>query len=353
MKKRMITLLLAASMVMMMSVAEASETTKQISITDQDIQILVNNNAISLQANEEPIIYDGRTFVPIRLVSEALGLGVEWVQASKTVKITGNTNTSTDALLQKDAEIQNLKLQIDSLNNTIGTLKADDNELSDLEDDLVSDYDYLEDVKIDDITLEGDEDDVNVTIEVNLDDYEDEWADLDDSDIEDYIEDVVYSIQDQLSDDTEVEGEIIDNDSDDVLVEFNKYGDDSLEVTFEDDDYRDGSSDSDVEDVEDSLEGDNFYVGDLTFTITDVSYDDDDEAVTATLEAVDDDAASEWDDLSSSTMESDVTDICEDIADTFEDDADVSVDTVTVYFYDENQDSLESFDYYVDDGDLV
>ncbi|AEG61206.1 copper amine oxidase N-terminal domain-containing protein [Desulforamulus ruminis] len=353
MKKRMITLLLAASMVMMMSVAEASETTKQISITDQDIQILVNNNAISLQANEEPIIYDGRTFVPIRLVSEALGLGVEWVQASKTVKITGNTNTSTDALLQKDAEIQNLKLQIDSLNNTIETLKADDNELSDLEDDLVSDYDYLEDVKIDDITLEGDEDDVNVTIEVNLDDYEDEWADLDDSDIEDYIEDVVYSIQDQLSDDTEVEGEIIDNDSDDVLVEFNKYGDDSLEVTFEDDDYRDGSSDSDVEDVEDSLEGDNFYVGDLTFTITDVSYDDDDEAVTATLETVDDDAASEWDDLSSSTMESDVTDICEDIADTFEDDADVSVDTVTVYFYDENQDSLESFDYYVDDGDLV
>ena len=48
-----------------------------------------------------------------------------------------------------------------------------------------------------------------------------------------------------------------------------------------------------------------------------------------------------------------MTDICEDIADTFEDDADVSVDTVTVYFYDENQDSLESFDYYVDDGDLV
>lgn len=356
MKKRFITFVLTVAMVIVMGLAaEAGTATKQITITDQDIQIYVNNNVISLQKNEEPILYNGRTFVPIRLVSEALNQAVQWDGANKAVKITGPTGASTDALAQKDLEIQNLKLQIENLNNTIATLEAaaDDDTITELEDNLASDYDYLEDVKIGDISLDGDENDVSVTVEVNLDDYGDDWSDLDDNDIEDYLEDMVDSIQDKLSDDTEVEGEIIDNDSDDVLVEFYKYGDDSLDVTFKDDDYRDSSTDSDVEAIEDDLEGNNFDVGDLTFTITDTSFDDDDESVTATLEADDEDATSQWDDLSNSTIESDVIDICQYIADTFEDDADVSVDTVTVYFYDENQDSIDTFTYYVDDNDLV
>ncbi|MEG6522754.1 copper amine oxidase N-terminal domain-containing protein [Desulfotomaculum sp. 1211_IL3151] len=357
MKKRFLTFVLTVAMITVIGLAaEAGTTTKQITITDQDTQIYVNNNVIRLQENEEPILYNGRTFVPIRLVSEALNQTVQWDGANKAVKITGNTGTSTDALTQKDLEIQNLKLQIENLNNTIATLESsadDDDKISDLEDDLASDYDYLEDVRIDAIRLAGDEDDIDVTIEVNLDDYADDWSDLDDNDIEDYLEDLVDSIQNKLSGDTEVEGEIIDNDSNDVLVKFNKYGDDSLDVTFKDDDYRDSSSDSDIETIEDDLEGNNFDVGDLTFTITNVSFDDDDESVTATLEADDDDAASEWDDLSNSTIESDITDICEYLADAFEDDADVSVDTVTVYFYDEDQDSIDTFTYYVADNDLV
>ncbi len=47
----------------------------------------------------------------------------------------------------------------------------DDDEISDLEDALISEYDYLEDVNIEDIGLDGDEDDIDVAINVDLDDY--------------------------------------------------------------------------------------------------------------------------------------------------------------------------------------
>src|SRR5690606_13407550 len=50
--------------------------------------------------------------------------------------------------------------------------------LSDLQNDFNKDYDELEDVEIEDILLSGDEDDVYVEIEVELDDYDDEWEDL-------------------------------------------------------------------------------------------------------------------------------------------------------------------------------
>lgn len=360
MKKRIITVLLSLVIVLVMTVAaEATSATMPINVDYQDIQLYVNGNAVSVQANEEPFIYNGRTFVPIRLVAEALNLNVEWIDWIKAVKISGTNSATTDSLAQKDKEIQDLKLQlsqkddeIESLKNTIESLEEDDDQIGDLEDDLISDYDCLEDVEIDDISLDGDEDDVDVDIEVDLDDYGDEWDELDDSDIEDWLEDMVNDIQDELSDDTVVSGKIIDTDSNDVLVKFDKDGDDSLEVNFYDEDYREGSSDSDVEDVEDSLEGDSFYVGDIEFTITDIYYDDDDDSVIATLDTDDDDASSGWEDLSSSTIESDVTDICEEIAAAFEDDADISLDTVTVYLYDENEDRLDSFDYDVDNGEL-
>ncbi|TEB08581.1 hypothetical protein Psch_02145 [Pelotomaculum schinkii] len=462
MKKRIITVLMSLAIVLLMTVAaEATTATKPITVDYVDIQLYVNGNAVSLQDNEEPFIYNGRTFVPIRMVSEALNQNVEWIDSIKAVKISGENSATTDLLTQKEKEIQDLKLEIESLKNTIDSLEADDDEISDLEDALISGYDYLEDVNIEDISLDGDEDDIDVainvdlddygdeweelddsdiedwiedlvssiqdelsddtvvsgeiidtdsddvlvefykdgdysldvefqddddeisdledaliseydyledvniedisldgdegdidaTINVDLDDYGDEWEELDDSDIEDWIEDLVSSIQDELSDDTVVSGEIIDTDSDDVLVEFYKDGDYSLDVEFQDEDYRGGSSDSDLEDVLDSLEDDSFYVDDIEFTM-DISYDDDDESVTAYLDAVDDDASSEWEYLSSSRIDSDVTDICEEIADAFDDDADIRLDTVTVYFYDEDSDLLDSFDYDVDDGDL-
>ncbi|MCL6477276.1 MAG: copper amine oxidase N-terminal domain-containing protein [Peptococcaceae bacterium] len=355
MKKKIAVVLFSLVMLLVMAgVAESTLATRQITANYQDIKIFVNGKAISLQPNEEPFIYSDRTFVPLRAVAEALGCNVEWVDALKYVNISGGADSTV--LAQKEKEIQDLKAQlaqknseVQSLQSTIDSLREDENDdIDDLEDDLASDFDNLGDVIIDDISLDGDEDEVDVDIEVDLGDYEDEWADLDDDDIKDWIEDLVSDIQAGLSDDTEVAGQIIDTDSDDVLVEFSKDGDEDLDVDFYDDDYRE--SDSDAEDVEDSLDGDIFDVGGIEFEITDVDYDGDD-GVTVTLYMTDDYDSSDWDGLSDSNIENDVEDICEEIADTFED-ADISLETVTIYFYDDDDDLLSSFDYDVSDGEL-
>lgn len=363
MKKRIIAVLLSLAIILVTAgIAEAALATRQISAVYQNMKIYVNGMAVSVPPDEEPFIYNGRTFVPIRVVAEALNQQVEWVDAAKAVKISGTVQTDPNLLAQKDKEIQDLKAQlaqknseITSLNNTITSLQNNDNDtddevINDLEDDLLSDYDRLEDVDIDDISLDGDEDDVDVDIEVDLGDYDSEWEDLTDSDIENWIEDIVNDIQDELSGDTNVDGTIIDTDSDDTLVDFSKDGDDSLDVEFEDDDYRDGGSDSD--DVVDNLEGEDYDVSGIAFTLDEVDYDDN-YRVDVYLYADDDDASSEWDDLSSTTIDNEVIDICKEIADAFEDDADITLLTVTAYFYDEDDDLLDSaFDYDVSDEDL-
>lgn len=352
MKKKIIFVLLLLTLVLVMAAsAEATVASKPINVDYVDIKLFVNGNAITLQPDEEPFIYNGRTFVPIRFVSEALGQSVEWLDWIKAVRITGGNSAS---LAEKDKEIQALKSEIASLKSQLADCKEneddEDSDLSELEDQLKSDYDYLEDVEIDDISLSGDEDEVDVQIDVDLGEYDSEWEDLSDSDIEDWLEDLVGDIQDEFSDDTEVTGEINDIDSDDVLVKFSKDGDDDLDVTFKDDDYRNSDDDEDADDVIDSLEDDAYDVGGIEFEVT-LTYDGDD-TVTAKFTAVDDDAASDWDDLSDSRIESDVTDICEQIVSAFDDDADISLDTVIVKFYDEDSHALKSFTYDADYEEL-
>jgi len=360
MKKKIIAVLLSLSILFLVTaVAKAATVTNQVSIS-QVIKLIVNGKTINVLANEEPVIFKGRTFVPIRIVAEALNLKVDWDSKNKIVKITGKT-TDSDAnillLAQKEKTIQDLTAQlaqknsqIKSLQDQIDSLKEKNkSDLGDLEDELNSDYDHLEDVRIDEINLDGDEDDLNVGIEVNLDDYGSNWEKLTDSEINSWIKSLVNSIQDKLSEDTQVTGEIIDNDSDDTLVKFSKDGDDDLEVTFKDQDYRVDTEA--IEDVEDDLVGDSFYVDDIQFKVKKATYYDSD-IVTVTLNASTNNAASKWDSLTSSQITSSVKAIGKKISDTFEDDADVSIESVQLTFYDDDQKKLDSFEYDVDSGSL-
>ncbi len=351
MKKKIIFVMLLLTLILVMAAsAEATVASKPINVDYVDIKLFVNGNAITLQPDEEPFIFNGRTFVPIRFVSEALGQSVEWIDWIKAVKITGG---SSAALAEKDKEIQDLKNQIASLKRQLDDEEEDeDGDLSDLEDQLRSDYDSLEDVDIDDISLSGDEDEVDVQIDVDLGEYDDEWEDLNDSDIEDFLDDLVSDIQDEFSEDTVVTGEINDIDSDETLVDFSKDGDDDLDIDYNDEDYRDSDEDEDedADDAIDSLEEDTYYVGGIEFEVN-ITYNGDDSA-TAKFTALDDDAADDWDDLDDSDIEDDVTSICEDIVSAFEDDADISLDTVIAKFYDEENDGLKSFTYDVDDEEL-
>ncbi|HBX23650.1 MAG TPA: hypothetical protein DEF34_08490 [Desulfotomaculum sp.] len=328
---------------------EAAVGAKQVKIDYNNFIITVDGQPVNL-LGKEPFAINGTIYLPLRVVGEALNSSVNWQNETKTVSITSGPTAEVNSLrlqlTSKEQEIENLKKQVAVLQKQL----AEGEDLSNLERDLIDDYDEIGDVPVDDITLDGDEDEVDVEVEVDLYRYEDEWNDLRDRDIENWLEDLVEYIQDELSEDTEINGEIINIDNGDVLVDFYKDGDDDLEVDYEDDDYRGGGSGS-ITDVAQGLSGESYYVGDIEFAVDNVSYNIND-IVTVHMDAEDDDAYDLWDDLSTGEIENDVEDICVDIAETFENDANADPEVVRIYFYDENSDLLESYDYDVAYGSL-
>ncbi len=108
-------------------------------------------------------------------------------------------------------------------------------DLNDIEDavyDAVDDLDYYfgDDGIYFTLSLDGDEDDLEYYIEFDFSNANDYWdlSDLDEDDIEDFLDDVAAEIYDQIEDtefeDADLTGELVDNDDSDLYVEFD--GDD-------------------------------------------------------------------------------------------------------------------------------
>ncbi|MBE3581911.1 MAG: copper amine oxidase N-terminal domain-containing protein [Thermoanaerobacteraceae bacterium] len=353
-KKVLSTAFLSMALVMgTAGISEASVGSKTLNVHYNDVQLNVNGTPITTSPANEPFIIDGVTFVPLRIIAEALNCNVNWQVDTRTVVITSN-NTAAEVthliqlVQEKEQEIQSLNQQIEQLKEELAAADEAASDLSDLEDALRDDYDYIGEVYIDDLELEGDEDEVTVDIWVDVDEYEDEWADLSNSEIEDWLEDLVADIQEELSKYTEVSGNIINSDNDDTLVEFSKDGTNSLEVDYLDEDYRENDE---VDEALEELEDETYYVDNIEFTATDVRYDESSDKVTVYLTANTSSAGEDWEDLSSSTIEGEVQDICEDIVEVFAD-ADIDLEQVRVYFYDADSNDLGSFTYDVDEETL-
>lgn len=342
--KVVITSVLAVILVLAVAAGVSATTgTKSISAIFRNIQIIANSKVVPTEA--EPFIVNGRTYVPLRAISEALGAWVDWNPATNLVTIKGGTSSAEVEALktqieQKDAEIAKLKAQLED--------KGGD--LKDLEKDLIKDYDELEDVEIDDISLSGDKKKVTVTIEVDLDDFDDEWEDLSDSKIKSWLGKICSDIQDYYDDNTDISGKIKDIDSKDTLVTFSKDGKKSISVSFKDDKYRGGSG-NDVDDVERDLKGDVYEVGGIDFKITSINYKTSSDTIEVKLKSSEYKSKEKWDSLTKTRRTSDIEDICEDLVDEFEE-ADVDPEYVDISFYDDYGDLLDSFEYDVDKRDL-
>ena len=170
------------------------------------MKLVVNGQL--LQTTEEPFIINGRTYVPLRVISDALGAWVDWDEANSSITIktaspSDEVKKLQEQLTQKDIQIAQLQLQLEEAKKGGSTSGS----LSSLEKDLKKDYAKLKKVGIDDISLSGDKDDVDVEIEVDLDDYDKDWKSLTDKDIKNWVEDICEEIQDYYSDDTYVTGE--------------------------------------------------------------------------------------------------------------------------------------------------
>lgn len=332
--------------------ASAATGTKSLSAIFRNIKLNINGKV--LQTADEPFIIGGRTYVPLRVVSETLGAWVDWNQNTNVITIAGKSSgdPALEAqLMQKDIQIAQLQAQIEELKKGQSATKPDpDKSFSELRSDLKKDYDELEDVEIDDIRLSGNEDNLTVNIEVDLDDFDKEWKELTDSKIKSWVGKVCADIQDYYGDDTNVSGKIIDTDSDDTLITFKKDGTKSLSISYKDDDYRKGGN---IYNLEDDLKDEFEELGEVTIEDIRLSGNEDDVDVVIEVDlGIDDD---EWADLSDNDIEDFLEDLCNEIQEYFNDDTDIDgdiIDTLSddvLVMFDKDGDDDVDVDFY--DGD--
>ena len=96
----------AAASIMVISASAGSAYAKQATLNYRGITVYVNGEKqILTDANGnivEPFIIDGTTYLPVRAISQALGMGVEWYGETNTITI-GTTSAQTPAPTQKPA----------------------------------------------------------------------------------------------------------------------------------------------------------------------------------------------------------------------------------------------------------
>ena len=157
----------------------------------------------------------------------------EWDDLSNSKK-TSYLQSIVDDLLEEyeDADIEGyifdsstkskpklVTFTIDSKNKVQAKFKSTSSDLADLEDELNDDYyNYFSGIKLS-IELEGDEDDIEFYVYINLDKYEDEWEDLTDNQVKTFMGYIYDDIQDEF-DEASITGYVIDSDSDDELAEY-------------------------------------------------------------------------------------------------------------------------------------
>ncbi|MDK2986775.1 MAG: hypothetical protein PWQ96_2419 [Clostridia bacterium] len=331
----------------------ATDGMKSIKVLYKNIKIKINGSYKT--ADHEPFVINGATYVPLRFIAEALGGSVDWNAATNTVSINQEAADSQvleqlrKELVEKENELVILRAQMEAMQEDL--LKK--NEIKDLEDRLNKRYDELDNVEIDDITLDGDRYKTEVLVEVDLEDSNLEaWADLKDRDIENWVEDLVQDIQEEFDKDTEITGRIFDTEEDVTIVEFEKDGRRRLDVEFDDKDYR--NHEEDVNQVERDLRGRVWDIDGYDFKVAYVDYDIDRDKIEVQMtdhsgELIRED---DWENFDRDDIERDVEDICYYIADEFEDEAGVQPERVYLEIYDEDWKLLDEFEYDVDDREL-
>lgn len=195
--------------------ASAEVATKNLQAKYNNIKVLYNGYQVATPV--EPFIVNGTTYIPLRMMAGVFNKDITWDGTNYTINVLDKPDTGAQAQLAvKDAEITRLKNQITSLNKEIDTLenKLDkksnnnddfDDDLEDLEDDLNEDYGDYEDMEWD-ITLSGDEDEIEVEIELD-DDYIDDFEDMSKAKKQKLVEDIIEDIWDEF--DADITGVII------------------------------------------------------------------------------------------------------------------------------------------------
>ncbi|OAZ50701.1 stalk domain-containing protein [Paenibacillus polymyxa] len=222
----------------------AAQVTKPIQAVYNNIKIIYNGTEVASDAKTEPFLLDGVTYIPLKLAGTALDKKVTWDGTNKRVVIADNgvpidqstvtalnnqittltqeLNTAKAANTTKDATIAQLQkdnqtLKDEASKNSSSTLKDLQRKLN---DDHRDDYNTNSD-----ITLDGNKNDITVTIEMT----KSRWTELSNSRKESFLEDIVDDILKEYKD-ADVEGTVKNSSNRDKMATFttNSRGDVTL-----------------------------------------------------------------------------------------------------------------------------
>ncbi|SKC84827.1 copper amine oxidase N-terminal domain-containing protein [Maledivibacter halophilus] len=237
-----ITLLLI--LLMGSSVAFGVGYSKQITAYFNNIKVKLNGNLLNF--SKEPFIYEGTVYIPLRDVSENLGLEVVWDGNTNTVYLANNIygygstpryGYNNPYVLNKDKEKE----------------EEEEDIIKELEDMLNDDYEeYTEGKKDLEFEYSLDEKSRYIKVEMEGKNFEKDsshWEDRDEDEFEDFIEDIIEEICDEI-DDMDVKVDVEDEDGKSVGKYEYDESKDKFEVTFQ---Y---GSDGDIDDLEEELNDD-------------------------------------------------------------------------------------------------
>lgn len=228
-------------------------------------------NGTNVTALLQPFAANDTTYIPLRKVCDLFGKDIVWNNTTKTVIITDKPGESIvdlkTQLAIKDADIVKLKKQVEDLQDELDGNNIKD--IDDLEDKLNDDYDEYQDIDFT-ISLSGDEDAVNVKIEVDMNVFSVDWDNLSTSKRTSYLQDICDDILD-VYEDADITGYIKNKTSTSKLLSFytSSSGKVKLGIDGELNDLEDTLYDefvSDYDDIDLSLELEGDYE-DLTYTL--------------------------------------------------------------------------------------
>lgn len=340
MNKAIITVLILFFTVSLCGISEASVGTKDYTVNYLDIKLDLNGKEIKILP-EEPFIINGTTYFPLRALAEILNFNVVWLPHTKTVVL--KSNDLRPQIEEMAKENKNLKLELTSLAN------GNNKETDSLRGKLVNEYKKIGEVDINDIVLRGNINNLDLTVEVNLDQNKNIWANLNNSEIRGFIENILFSIRRGGAVNARIDGEIIDIDSGKVLLFFNKNGENDMDLSYNDEEYREAKSYSNIalDTVLKDLKDKSYPVKELYFSIDDVKYKVGNEQVILKLSPEFGDVQNKWSNLKITSKRIGVEDVFRGILKNFKQ-ANINVEKMSAYFYDEETNLLSSYDFNVD-----
>ncbi|MGE5702169.1 MAG: stalk domain-containing protein [Clostridia bacterium] len=223
--------------------SDAAVLTKTIQAKYNNIK--VKYNGTNVQTDLEPFLVNGTTYIPVRMMAGVFNKNITWDGNTYTINVSDKPDSTVSSLqadiAQKDSKIASLEAQLKKAQNEIDDLEAElddkdnsddiDEVIDDMESALNDDHGDFKDLEWD-ISLDGDEEEIEVTIEIDFADYEDDWDELTETQIKGFVNDILSDIWDDSDlEDADITGTIVDSDEDDDLVEFE--ADAGEKATFE------------------------------------------------------------------------------------------------------------------------